>query len=437
MTATPLTIDFRAGGNSAALVGAGWLDPDPRGRWSTGPEAELRLPLVPGRSYRLAIAATPFLAPGRPPPRLRLVAHGRVLAAVAAEGPLYLDLAVPPEALEPDGTLALRLQCPDAMPPTDDAEAPRLAVRLARVTVTPADDRAGAPELPAADAWRIPLDPAASPLPASALPGARTAPPRDDPPSVAALTLLPAPSVWLPFWLRHYARQVGRENCFVLTCGTEAAEAAGSSDVQIIRLPPAPDPAERAGLAARVRAALAARYDWVLFAAPDEIILADPLVAPSLPAYRRRPLPASLHAIGIEIQHLPAEEADLDPRLPATSQRAWVAATAAACVPALHESPPALADGTPAFDHLYAFRLRTADLRLGVAEAARAHPAAPRTPSRSYAAEFWRRAALPRVPGAALSPEAPPLHLFLGSAGPRADDGGALWPLPARFRGLF
>ena len=87
MTADPITIDFRAGGNSLPHADTGWASPDPEGRWSESVEAAMRIRLDPLRCYRLDLDAVPFLTPAQPAQRVILAARGRILFAAGMTTP--------------------------------------------------------------------------------------------------------------------------------------------------------------------------------------------------------------------------------------------------------------------------------------------------------------------------------------------------------------
>ena len=477
MSVAPLTVDFRAGGNSLAHAGPGWSAPESHGCWSDAPEAVVTLTLDPAYRYRLTADLQPFVAAGLPSQRIVVAAGGVVLFEAACMGPLHLMLDVPPTALAPDGTLRLLFRFPDAARASDHGAAGdgrRLGFCFGQVTLLPMGRIGHSPAAaaaridPAPGVWRIPLDPQSRLLPtasAGTQPGP-TAPPAGERPRIAVVTMVYNEPVYLPIWQRHYSRQVGAENCYVIDHGSDPGLGVDHPGVQTIRLPRSPfDPILQYTFAERFCASLLCWYDWVLFCDADEILVADPAVAPSLAEYCRRPLPEVVTAIGLNVQHLPAEEPDFDPSRPVLQQRRWAFAASSMCKPLLIRRPVVWpggahsADAPVAFDHLYMFHLRWFDMQQGLIRLAKTRSMAwahlqsgdhQRVPDATFLSQFHRFAGLPRLPGVPFDPAQEPLRSFLHAveesqtgrehAAYRIDLGiwwNELWEIPERFRGLF
>jgi hypothetical protein len=231
----------------------------------------------------------------------------------------------------------------------------------------------------------------------------------------------------------------------------------------VIRLPrSAQDDAWRAALIRDLCAELLDRFDAVLYADIDELLLADPARFADLSDYATRMAGDVATAIGLEVQHLPDEEPPFDPARPLGAQRRWVRFASSMCKPALVRRPVAWAPGfhcaadvPVAFDALYLFHLRYIDLGRGLARLAktRAMPwadaaagAHQRVDDAAWADMLRRIAGLPRrsVP---FDAAAPPLtdwlaRLCAGMTGRERDiyrydlhlSGDALWEIPTRFR---
>ncbi len=270
--------------------------------------------------------------------------------------------------------------------------------------------------------------------------------------------------VWAPAWARHYAAQVGAENCLVLDHGTED----GSTDglpVPVHRLPRSPlDEAWRAAFVADTVAGLLRDYDAVIHADTDELLVADPALYPDLRAYAAAVPHPVVTAIGLDVQHLPDEEPALDPVQPFGPQRAWVRFAASMCKPALVRQPVTWAPGFHSSDaplvtdRLYLLHMRYADLNLGLRRLARTRAQAfasldcdshQRVPDSEFEGMVRVVAGLPRQDNG-LDPGAPPLRPWLdrlrASRAEREDQqykldltltGEELWRLPDRFRGAF
>ena len=193
---------------------------------------------------------------------------------------------------------------------------------------------------------------------------------------VAALSMMFNEPVWARVWARHYARQVGAENCLILDHGTDDGSLDGLG-VRVERLRrSALDEDARAALVSDCVAVLLRRYDAVVHTDADELLIADPARYEDLRAYAAA-APAVTTAMGLDLQHLPDEEAALDPASPLGGQRRWVRFSAAMCKPALVKQPvrwrPGFhtCDQAAVFGDVFLVHLRYADLGAGLARLAR------------------------------------------------------------------
>ena len=95
---------------------------------------------------------------------------------------------------------------------------------------------------------------------------------------LAALTMVRDEQVMLPRWVRHYSRECGAENLFVVDDNSTD----GSTDdlpCSVLRIPSWGDKhfeSTRMRVVSNIAAALLEAYDAVLFADADEFLVADP-----------------------------------------------------------------------------------------------------------------------------------------------------------------
>ncbi len=281
---------------------------------------------------------------------------------------------------------------------------------------------------------------------------------------VAAVTMAYNEPVWAPAWARHYAAQVGAENCLMLDHGSDD----GSTDglpVQVRRLERSPlDEVWRVEQVTAAVSELLGRYDAVIHTDTDELMLADPAQYADLRAFAAATPHPVVTAIGLDVQHLPDEEPALDPAAAFGRQRSWVRFSAAMCKPALVRHAVAWAPGFHCSDapmvtsRLFLLHMRYADLGLGLRRLARTRgqafaSAATDTHQRVPDAEFSNMmdvvAGLPRRQ-VSFNPDVAPLGTWLdrvrASRAAREDElykldlslsGEELWQLPERFRAAF
>lgn len=188
---------------------------------------------------------------------------------------------------------------------------------------------------------------------------------------VAALTMMHNEPVWARVWVRHYAREVGAENCLVLDHGSTDGSMRDLG-VRVERVQRgALDEDARAALISDVTRELLRGYDAVVHSDADELVLADPERFTDLRDYAAR-APRVATAVGLDLQHLPDEEGELRAGELLGGQRRWVRFSAAMCKPALVQMPvrwrPGFhsCDAPPVFGTLYLIHLRYADLGAGL-----------------------------------------------------------------------
>lgn len=189
---------------------------------------------------------------------------------------------------------------------------------------------------------------------------------------VAALTMSYNEPVWARVWARHYARQVGAEHCFLMDHGSDDGSADGLG-VTVERLGrSALDEDERAARVSARAAALLMTYDAVVHTDVDELVVADPRRFGDLRAFAASRPADVVTAVGLDVQHLAAEERALDPARAIGTQRGWVRFSAAMCKPVFVRRAVRWAPGFHSCDSvvrtggLFLFHLRYSDVGLGL-----------------------------------------------------------------------
>ena len=285
-------------------------------------------------------------------------------------------------------------------------------------------------------------------------------------PRIAAITMAYNEAVLLPIWARHYARQVGADQCYVIDHGSTDPVVLPPG-MNTLRLPRSPhDDERRARFVSTLAASLLTYYDWVLYTDVDELLLADPGAFRDLPSFCASVQGAdTVTAIGFDVQHLPDLEPALDATRPFGQQRGWARFTSAMCKPVLTRQALAWAPGFHcsehplAFDRLYLFHLHWADLTLGLERLRKTRHMAwcgeafghhQRVADREWLDLFDGMASLPRLAAQDFDPNGPALQPWLarttqsseGRAGQTFSidlsvNAAELWPIPHHFRALL
>ena len=282
------------------------------------------------------------------------------------------------------------------------------------------------------------------------------------PPKVAAVTMAYNEDVLLPIWARHYARQVGADQCYVIDHGSTELPPLPPG-VNVLRLPRSPqDDLRRAGFISNLIKTLLGYFDWVLYADVDELLLADPRSFPNLQAFCMAAQVDTISAVGLDVQHVPELERQFDSGLSVGVQRGWVRFTSSMCKPVLTRIPIAYAPGFHcadqplAFGQLYLFHLHWADRSLGLQRLAKTRTmpwvddcfgAHQRVSDHDWGTIFDGMAQLPRRADVEFdlsqSPIRPWLQHTTNSAAKQAVspfsfdlhvNAPELWPIPPRFR---
>jgi len=131
--------------------------------------------------------------------------------------------------------------------------------------------------------------------------------------TVAALTILRDNIDDLEAWLRHYTRQVGRENCYLVCAGTNSRLSELAEGCSVISLPKGAAGTliqKRGRLANNLIAALLNYHKHVVISELDERVIVDPDVAEDLKTYLlATPGRQVLTPLGLELIGPPAREA--------------------------------------------------------------------------------------------------------------------------------
>lgn len=353
-----LIIDFRAAGNSRHFVRSGWSAAEEGFTWTMNRTASLVLPLSDwSGGYRCTIHLLPHI---RSPvlPTQEMIISVRDIEIYRMEfdsnNAVWMDVSfdIPGEVALGADDLQLDFAFPRAVAPRtlgNSIDARDLGVAVRSLQFDECEIRG------TRDVGGIHHVPATTPL--------------GPPVKVAAVCMTYNEPEFVPLWLAHYARQVGRENCFILDDGSSDGSTAGFGPYNIIRLPRRPyDPSGQSAFNSTFCTGLLQYYDYVLYSDVDEFVVSDPKVAKTLADYCRRPLPPVITMVGLNIVHLPDEEPAWDPGRPILTQRRFVRFSSSMCKATLISQPVIWSPGSHSanartiFDHLYLFHAKWFDL---------------------------------------------------------------------------
>jgi hypothetical protein len=281
---------------------------------------------------------------------------------------------------------------------------------------------------------------------------------------IAAITMMYNEPDFLPVWVRHYARELGADNCFVIDHGSDDGSAKADG-VNFLRFPRSPqDNNARATLVSGIAGFLLGRYDAVIYSDVDEIVFADPRLYPSLKAFCAANPAKVISAHGFDVLYM-RDEAAYDPGLPVLRQRSWLRFAAAMCKPVIIRKPVTWAPGFHCttdpimLGDLYLFHLRHFDFGISSRRLARTRAQAWADP----VAAPWQKISdaenkdwfngyndLRKRDDVALHPDLPPLsdvmtQFLLSQIGREAKtyktvlniDMSEVWKVPEAFREIF
>jgi hypothetical protein len=192
-------------------------------------------------------------------------------------------------------------------------------------------------------------------------------------PTLAAVTMVYNDPDYIALWCRHYGRQLGARNCYILDHGSDDGSTDRMGGVNVIRLPRSPkDDVQRTRMISAFCGELLRRYDAVIHVDVDELLVADPRHYRDLADCAASMKGGVMNAIGFEVFHRPDEEPAIDIDSPVSLQRRSLWFHVALCKPALIREPVVWSpgfhsvQGPVAFDHLYLFHLRYFDRDRGL-----------------------------------------------------------------------
>lgn len=193
--------------------------------------------------------------------------------------------------------------------------------------------------------------------------------------SLAIVTMVYNEPEFLPVWHRHYAAQVGEAALHVIDHGSNDGSTEHLGAINRLRIPRSPqDDETRTHAISHYCASLLAWYDAVIYVDVDEFLVADPALFASLPDFTRQWPDPIVTATGLDVIHMPHQEAEIDWSRPISEQRRHVRFTSSMCKPSLIRRPVSWAPGfhntTEAPPQLsvplFLFHLRYADLNSGL-----------------------------------------------------------------------
>ena len=190
---------------------------------------------------------------------------------------------------------------------------------------------------------------------------------------LAAVTMVYNEPDYMDLWRRHYARQVGEENCYVIDHGSDDGTTEALGAVNVIRIPRSPKDNElRANFVSEFCSELLSRYDAVAHVDIDELLVPDPRYHRHLHDCAVAMTGPVMHAVGLEVWHLAETEPPIDITHPVSLQRGWTWFNSALCKPVIIREPVKWSpgfhsvDAPLALDHLFLFHLRYFDVERGL-----------------------------------------------------------------------
>jgi len=191
---------------------------------------------------------------------------------------------------------------------------------------------------------------------------------------LAAVTMVYNEPDYIGPWCRHFGKEVGPENCYVIDHGSDDGTTDDLGEVKVLRIPRSPyDVAEQARLVSDLCNDLLRRsYDVVIHSDVDELLVADPRYHRGLRDCARAMTQPVLHSIGLDLWHLDKIEPPIDTNQPISLQRSWAWFNSALCKPVMIREPVSWSPGFHSvdhpmvLDHLYMFHLRYFDVARGL-----------------------------------------------------------------------
>ena len=192
--------------------------------------------------------------------------------------------------------------------------------------------------------------------------------------SVACVTMVYNEPEYLPLWVEHYSKEVGRQNLYIVDHSSTDRSLDAYRDLSIIRVPRSvQNDKQRTKFLSGFCSSLLEYYQSVIYTDCDEILVADPDKYDSLHSFcfANKNHPA-ITAVGLNVTHVVDEERDIDLQRPLTEQRKYVRFVSPMCKPCVIHEPVNWSPGFHSCEHhavfkdLYMFHLRYFDLNLGL-----------------------------------------------------------------------
>ena len=136
----------------------------------------------------------------------------------------------------------------------------------------------------------------------------------------------------LPLWVDYYGSQFGRENLFVVDRGSDDGSVDKLDTVNLLRVPRKEfDEFDKTNFLGAFQNSLLSFYDLVIVTDCDELLIADPSIAPSLRELLTV-MPGDYgSAIGLDLIHLIDEEPPIDASRTLLSQRSFARFSSPEC----------------------------------------------------------------------------------------------------------
>ncbi len=185
---------------------------------------------------------------------------------------------------------------------------------------------------------------------------------------LAVVTMVYNEADFLPIWLRHYTRAVGAANCYVIDHGSNDGSTDNLGQVNVIRIPRSPmDENKRCRFVSDLCSSLLTWFDAAAYTDVDEMLVADPAIAPDLISLLDLAAPEVITAFGVNVLHRLHHDLPLHDGAPISAQRRWIYPTGAMAKPLITRRPiqwpPGFHsyDGRPLFHGLFNMHLAQVD----------------------------------------------------------------------------
>jgi hypothetical protein len=157
---------------------------------------------------------------------------------------------------------------------------------------------------------------------------------------IAAVTTVYNERHFLPMWIAHYGAALGRENLYVVDDGSTDGSTDRLGTVNVARRAKLDkDEERRANMMSDLHGQLLGRYEAVLFADVDELLLVDPRTGLDLAGFIAGHVTDYVTTFGLNVVFDPTREQPLDSGVPLFAQRNLVQFDRAYCKPLVSRVP--------------------------------------------------------------------------------------------------